>query len=95
MRSIRAIITKRYEDKAAVAIDARKAGIVVEAPVVEVKAPASVEAVEAKPAPVKAAAPPPSDGPTPWNEDDAKREERRRKALERKAKRAAKRAGGS
>ena len=86
---------ERYEDKAAAAIDARKAGIVVEAPVVEVKAPARVEAVEAKPATVKAAAPPPSDGPTPWNEDDAKREERRRKALERKAKRAAKRAGGS
>ena len=30
-------------------------------------------------------------GPTPWNEDEAKREERRRKALERKRKRAARR----
>ena len=30
------------------------------------------------------------EGATPWSEDDAKREERRRKALERKAKRAAK-----
>lgn len=35
----------------------------------------------------------PAQGATPWNEDDAKREERRRKALERKAKRAA-RSGG-
>ena len=32
-------------------------------------------------------------GPTPWNEDEAKREERRRKALERKARRAAKQGG--
>ena len=31
----------------------------------------------------------PAEGATPWSEDDAKREERRRKALERKAKRAA------
>ena len=33
-------------------------------------------------------------GRRPWNEDDAKREERRRRALERKAKRAARSAGG-
>ena len=32
-----------------------------------------------------------AEGATPWSEDDAKREERRRKALERKAKRAAQR----
>ena len=34
---------------------------------------------------------PAANGATPWSEDDAKREERRRKALERKARRAAKR----
>ena len=84
-----------YEDAAAKAIAARESGIGLPEPVVEEEEPAVAEVVaEAAPAPVQAAAPPPSDGPTPWNEDEAKREERRRKALERKAKRAAKRAGG-
>ncbi len=45
-------------------------------------------------APVAAAsstAVPAAEGDTPWSEEEAKREERRRKALERKAQRAAKR----
>ncbi len=51
-------------------------------------APAPAAAATAEPA---ASAPPApaAEGATPWNEDEAKREERRRKALERKAKRAA------
>lgn len=80
-----------YEDKAAAAIEAIQSGRALPAPPAEEK---PVAAVAAKPPPVKASAPPPSAGPTPWNEDEAKREERRRKALERKAKRAAKRAAG-
>ena len=84
-----------YQDKAAEAIEAFAYDVALPEPVAEVEAPADIEA-EAAPAapPPKAAAPPPSDGPTPWNEDEAKREERRRKALERKAKRAAMRARG-
>ena len=39
----------------------------------------------------EAAPAPAAEGATPWTEDDAKREERRRKALERKARRAAQR----
>ena len=50
------------------------------------EAPAKVEATSPQPAAASAA-----EGTTPWSEDEAKREERRRKALERKAKRAAKR----
>ena len=50
------------------------------------EAPAQVEAASPQPAAASAA-----EGTTPWSEDEAKREERRRKALERKAKRAAKR----
>ena len=46
----------------------------------------SADEVEAAAAP---AAPTAVEGATPWSEDEAKREERRRKALERKAKRAA------
>ena len=80
-----------YEDKAAAAIAAFKHEQALPAPMTEEKPPARV--VE-KTAPAKTSAPPPSDGPTPWNEDEAKREERRRRALERKAKRAAKRAAG-
>lgn len=49
------------------------------------QAPTATAEAEA-PAPAAAA---PVEGATPWSEDDAKREERRRKALERKAKRAA------
>lgn len=79
-----------YEDKAAAAIEAIPSGRALPAPAAAEKP----VAVAAKPPPVKASAPPPAAGPTPWNEDEAKREERRRKALERKAKRAAKRAGG-
>lgn len=78
-----------YEDKATAAIEAIQSGRALPAPPAEEKPVAAV----AKPPPVKASAPP-SAGPTPWNEDEAKREERRRKALERKAKRAAKRAAG-
>lgn len=79
-----------YEDRAAAAIEAIQSGRALPAPAAEEKPVAAA----AKPPPVKASAPPPSAGPTPWNEDEAKREERRRKALERKAKRAAKRAAG-
>ncbi len=50
-------------------------------------APATPEATAA------ATEAPAANGATPWSEDDAKREERRRKALERKARRAAKRGG--
>jgi len=84
-----------YDDKAAAAIASFAYDVALPEPVAAAPAPAA-EQVEAatEPAPVKAAAPPPSDGPTPWNEDEAKREERRRKALERKAKRAARGAGG-
>ena len=85
----------KYEDEAATAIAARARGEGLPEPVDVAEEPApTVEAAAESPAPVQAAAPPPSDGPTPWSEDDAKREERRRKALERKAKRAAKSAGG-
>ena len=84
-----------YADAAAEAIAQRESGAGLPPPVVEEAAPAEEPVAAAQPEPVKAAAPPPSsDGPTPWNEDEAKREERRRKALERKAKRAAKSAGG-
>ena len=51
-------------------------------------APAAVAATATASAPESS--PAPAEGATPWSEDDAKREERRRKALERKAKRAAK-----
>ncbi|MDE2855148.1 MAG: NAD(P)-dependent oxidoreductase [Chloroflexota bacterium] len=81
-----------YEDEAAAAIASFAYDVALPEPVAETAAP--VPQQEAEEAPVKAAAPPPSDGPTPWNEDEAKREERRRKALERKAKRAARQAGG-
>ena len=80
-----------YEDKAVAAIADFKHERVLPAPITEEKP--SAEVVE-EAAPAKASAPPSSDGPTPWNEDEAKREERRRRALERKAKRAAKRAAG-
>jgi len=81
-----------YEDEASAAIASFAYDVALPEPVAETAAPAPQQ--EAEEAPVKAAAPPPSDGPTPWNEDEAKREERRRKALERKAKRAARQAGG-
>ena len=85
----------KYDDKAADAIAARVRGESLPASVAVAEKPqAKTEAVADKPAPVKAAAAPSSAGPTPWNEDEAKREERRLKALERKAKRAAKSAGG-
>lgn len=84
-----------YEDAAAAAIKSFAYDVALPEPVAAEESPAAVEA-EAKPEPaaIQASPPPPSDGPTPWNEDDAKREERRRRALERKAKRAAKGAGG-
>ena len=84
-----------YEDVAAQAIEAIVYDLALPEPVAEREAPAVTETAAAPtPAPVKAAAPPPSAGPTPWNEDEAKREARRLEALERKAKRAAKSAGG-
>ena len=85
-----------YDDKAAEAIEAFAYDVALPEPAAEAEAPAAAETAAAAPTPepVAAAAPPPSDGPTPWNEDEAKREERRRKALERKAKRAARQAGG-
>lgn len=84
-----------YEDEAAEAIDSFAYDIALPEAVAEAEPTAAAQAASAPQAtPPKAAAPPPSAGPAPWNEDDAKREERRRKALERKAKRAAKQAGG-
>ena len=59
------------------------------APAESAAAAPEAEAAASQPEPSSAAA-----GPTPWNEDEAKREERRRKALERKARRAAKQGGG-
>ena len=53
--------------------------------------PAAASTVTAQPAAAAEAGPSAADGPTPWTEDEAKREERRRKALERKRKRAARR----
>ena len=83
-----------YEDKAAEAIETFAYDVVLTEPVAVAETTAVAQAAaETAPAPTEAAAPPPSAGPTPWNEDDAKREERRRKALERKEKRAAKGAG--
>ena len=84
-----------YEDAAAAAIEYFAYDIALPEPAPAEASPAAVEA-EAKPEPVAAQAspPPPSAGPTPWNEDEAKREERRQRALERKAKRAARSAGG-
>ena len=82
-----------YDDKAAEAIDSFAYDIALPEPVAVAEKPVAAKAAAPQAAPVKAAAPPASDGPTPWNEDEAKREERRLKALERKAKRAAKSAG--
>ena len=83
-----------YQDEAAAAIEAFAYEPALAEAVATEAEPAESASPAAAPEPVKAAAPPPSDGPTPWSEDDAKREERRRRALERKAKRAAKGAGG-
>ena len=82
-----------YEDKAAQAIENFAYDVALPEPVAAAEAPGGEAVAAPAPTPVKTAAPPPSDGPTPWNEDEAKREERRRKALERKAKRAAKGGG--
>lgn len=60
------------------------------APQPEVAAPAAASEA-ASPAEASAAPAPVAEGAAPWTEDEAKREERRRKALERKARRAAKR----
>ena len=79
-----------YQDKAAEAIASFAYDAALPEPVPVAETLAAEAGAKAEPVPAKAAAPPPSDGPTPWNEDDAKREERKRKALERKAKRAAK-----
>ncbi|MCY4063155.1 MAG: NAD(P)-dependent oxidoreductase [Chloroflexi bacterium] len=85
----------RYEDAARSAIESFAYDVALPEPAAAQAEPAAEVQAAPEPAPVKAAAPPPtSDGPTPWNEDEAKREERRRRALERKAKRAAKSAGG-
>ena len=54
-------------------------------------APASPAAAQATAPPAPSSSAVPAEGVTPWSEDDTKREERRRKALERKAKRATKR----
>ena len=83
-----------YEDAARAAIESFAYDVALPEPAAAQAEPAAeATAAAPEPTPVKAAAPPPSDGPTPWNEDEAKREERRRRALERKAKRAAKSAG--
>ncbi len=85
-----------YQDEAAEAIANFAYDVALPEPAVEAEAPATVTETAAtpEPAPVAAAPPPSSDGPTPWNEDEAKREERRRKALARKAARAAKQGRG-
>ncbi len=83
-----------YEDAARAAIESFAYDVALPEPAAAQAEPTAEAAATPEPATVKAAAPPPSDGPTPWNEDEAKREERRRRALERKAKRAAKSAGG-
>ncbi len=84
-----------YDDAAAAAIESFAYDVALPEPAAEAETPVAVETAPApEAAPAKAAPPPTSDGPTPWNEDEAKREERRRKALERKAKRAARSAGG-
>lgn len=88
-----------YADEAAAAIANFAYDVALPAAVAEETAPAPAPAAApaaaaAAPETVTTAAPPPSAGPTPWNEDDAKREERRRKALERKAKRAARQSRG-
>lgn len=83
-----------YEDMAAEAIESFAYDVALPEAVASPESPAAEQAAAEPAPPPKAAAPPPSDGPTPWNEDEAKREERRRKALERKARRAAKQAGG-
>ena len=84
-----------YQDEAAAAIASFAYDTALLAPVDLEEEPATAaEAAVEQAAPVTASAPPPSDGPTPWNEDDAKREERKRKALERKAKRAARQSAG-
>ncbi len=85
----------RYEDAARAAILSLAYDVALPEPAAAQAEPAAAETAAApEPTPAKAAPPPPSDGPTPWNEDEAKREERRQRALERKAKRAAKSAGG-
>jgi len=79
-----------YEDKAGDAILALKSGQALQLPVEVVKEePVKEKAVVEKKAPVKAAAPA-VDGETPWTDDEAKKEARRLKALERKRKRAEK-----
>lgn len=84
-----------YEDAAQAAIASFAYEVALPEPVAaEEAAPAAETPAAPEPPPVQASPPPPSDGPTPWNEDEAKREERRRRALERKAKRAAKSARG-
>ncbi|GEM_PF-641707 len=88
---------REYEDKAAEAIEALKSGQPIAELPEETKAeekPAAKPAAEEKPAAAKPAAPPASDGPAPWNEDEAKKEERRQRALARKKARAEKRASG-
>ena len=83
-----------YEDAAHAAIASFAYEVALPAPVAAEETSPSEAQAAPEPVPVEASPPPPSDGPTPWNEDEAKREERRRRALERKAKRAAKSAGG-
>lgn len=83
-----------YEDAAHAAIASFAYEVALPEPAAAEEATPAEAPAAPEPAPVQASAPPPSEGPTPWNEDDAKREERRRRALERKAKRAAKSAGG-
>lgn len=84
----------RYEDAARAAIESFAYEVALPEPDAVQPEPSAEVASAPEPTPVKAVAPPPAGGPTPWNEDEAKREERRRRALERKAKRAAKSAGG-
>lgn len=86
-----------YEDKASAAIAERRQQLALGIPAEveeEEEAPAEAKPEPKKAAPAKAeSTPPASDGPTPWTESDAKMEERRRKALERKKLRAAKKGG--
>jgi len=81
---------EKYEDLAAKAIAEISYDLPLPAPD---PAPSAPKPAPKQPAPVAAKAKTSAAaGPAPWNESDAKREERRRRALERKAKRAAKQA---
>ncbi len=84
------LVRGTWEHKDA-AKEARRGASSARRPSAQPAAPSATVAAAASEAPSEpVAAAPAAEGATPWSEDDAKREERRRKALERKARRAAK-----